>query len=61
MSIVAGLTLALALIGLWLVRYLAQRQRLAAALLAKEADVRLLAEECSDVAMRVSTSASYTL
>lgn len=53
MSIVAGLTLALALIGLWLVHYLAQRQRLAAALIAKEADFRLLAEECSDVVMRI--------
>ncbi|MGY4573459.1 PAS domain S-box-containing protein [Bradyrhizobium sp. USDA 3256] len=53
MAILAGLTLSLALLGLWLVRYLAQRQRMAAALLAKEADFRLLAEECSDVVMRI--------
>jgi diguanylate cyclase (GGDEF)-like protein/PAS domain S-box-containing protein len=53
MGIVAGLTLALALIGLWLVRYLSQRQLMAAAIVAKEADFRLLAEQCSDVVMRI--------
>ncbi|WP_354116369.1 MULTISPECIES: diguanylate cyclase [unclassified Bradyrhizobium] len=53
MGIVAGLTLALALLGLWLVRYLSQRQLMAAAIVAKEADFRLLAEQCSDVVMRI--------
>jgi diguanylate cyclase (GGDEF)-like protein/PAS domain S-box-containing protein len=53
MAIVTGLTLSLALIGFYLVRYLSQRQRMAAALVAKEADFRLLAEQCSDVVMRI--------
>jgi diguanylate cyclase (GGDEF)-like protein/PAS domain S-box-containing protein len=53
MAIVTGLTLSIGLIGLYLVRYLSQRQRMAAALVAKEADFRLLAEQCSDVVMRI--------
>ncbi|MCC8955147.1 diguanylate cyclase [Bradyrhizobium sp. Pear77] len=53
MAIVTGLTLSIAIIGLCLVRYLSQRQRMAAALVAKEADFRLLAEQCSDVVMRI--------
>jgi diguanylate cyclase (GGDEF)-like protein/PAS domain S-box-containing protein len=53
MAIVTSLTLSIGLIGLYLVRYLSQRQRMAAALVAKEADFRLLAEECSDVVMRI--------
>jgi diguanylate cyclase (GGDEF)-like protein/PAS domain S-box-containing protein len=67
LAIVAGLTLVLALTGFVLVRYLQQRQRMAAALVAKEADFRLLAEQCSDVVMRVGlderilyVSPSYT-
>jgi diguanylate cyclase (GGDEF)-like protein/PAS domain S-box-containing protein len=53
LAIVAGLTLVLAITGFALVRHLQQRQRMAAALVAKEADFRLLAEQCSDVVMRV--------
>ncbi|GKQ53548.1 sensor domain-containing diguanylate cyclase [Bradyrhizobium sp. Ce-3] len=53
MTIVAGLTISIGLIGFWLVRYLSQRQRMATALIAKEADFRLLAEQCSDVVMRI--------
>lgn len=53
MAIVTGLTLSVGLIGMYLVRYLSQRQRMAAALVAKEADFRLLAEQCSDVVMRI--------
>lgn len=53
MTIVSGLTLAIALIGCFLVRYLWQRQRMAAALVAKEADFRLLAEQSSDIVMRI--------
>jgi len=52
-GIVTGLTLAIALIGFFLVRYLAKGQRMAAALVAKEGDFRLIAEQCSDVVMRV--------
>lgn len=57
MAIVTTLTLSIGLIGLYLVRYLSQRQRMAAALVAKEADFRLLAEECSDVVMRIGLDA----
>jgi diguanylate cyclase (GGDEF)-like protein/PAS domain S-box-containing protein len=57
MAIVTSLTLSIGLIGLYLVRYLSQRQRMAAALVAKEADFRLLAEECSDVVMRIGLDA----
>jgi diguanylate cyclase (GGDEF)-like protein/PAS domain S-box-containing protein len=53
LAVVAGLTLLIALAGFALVRYLLQRQRMAAALVAKEADFRLLAEQSSDVVMRV--------
>lgn len=52
-GIVAGLTLFIALIGFSLVRYLAKGQRMAAALVAKEGDFRLIAEQCSDVVMRI--------
>ncbi|MDF0498168.1 diguanylate cyclase [Bradyrhizobium yuanmingense] len=52
-GIVTGLTLSMALIGFFLVRYLAKGQRMAAALVAKEGDFRLIAEQCSDVVMRV--------
>lgn len=52
-GVVLGLTLAIAIIGLYLVRQLFARQRMAAALAAKEADFRLLAEESSDMVMRI--------
>jgi diguanylate cyclase (GGDEF)-like protein/PAS domain S-box-containing protein len=52
-AIVSGLTLAIALIGLLLVRHLSERQRMAAALVAKEGDFRLLAEQSSDIVMRI--------
>ncbi|MBR1215358.1 diguanylate cyclase [Bradyrhizobium sp. JYMT SZCCT0180] len=53
LAVVAGLLLVIALTGFAFVRYLLQRQRMAAALVAKEADFRLLAEQCSDVVMRI--------
>ena len=52
-TLVAGLTLLIAAIGFYLVREMSQRQRMAAALIAKEADFRLLAEESSDMVMRI--------
>lgn len=52
-GIVTGLTLSIALIGFFLVRYLAKGQRMAAALVAKEGDFRLIAEQCSDVVTRI--------
>jgi len=53
MAFVLGLTALIAAIGFYLVRQLAERQRMAAALAAKEADFRLLAEESSDMVMRI--------
>jgi len=53
LAIVGCLTLLIALTGCVLVRYLQQRSRLAKALVAKEADFRLLAEQSSDVVMRI--------
>lgn len=53
MGFVAALTLLIAGIGLFLVRQVAQRQRMAAALMAKEADFRLLAEQSSDMVTRI--------
>lgn len=52
-TLVAGLTLLIAAIGTYLVRAMMQRQRMAMALMAKEADFRLLAEEASDMVMRI--------
>jgi diguanylate cyclase (GGDEF)-like protein/PAS domain S-box-containing protein len=52
-AFVVSLTLAIALVGFLLVRQLLQRQRMSAALRAKEADFRLLAEESSDMVMRI--------
>lgn len=52
-AIVLTLTAVIGAIGLYLVRQLFARQRLAAALAAKEADFRLLAEESSDMVMRI--------
>ncbi len=53
MIFVVGLTSVIGIIGLFLVRQLAHRQRMSAALRAQEADFRLLAEESSDMVMRV--------
>jgi diguanylate cyclase (GGDEF)-like protein/PAS domain S-box-containing protein len=53
MGFVAALSAFIAGIGLFLVRELTQRQRMAAALAAKEADFRLLAEQSSDMVVRI--------
>lgn len=53
MAVVLGLTILIAIIGFYLVRQLQERQRMAAALLAKEADFRLLAEQSSDMVTRI--------
>lgn len=50
---VFGLTALIAFVGFFLIRQMVERQRIAAALLAKEADFRLLAEESSDMVMRI--------
>ncbi|MFO1082281.1 MAG: diguanylate cyclase [Reyranellaceae bacterium] len=52
-AFVAGLTVLIAWIGFRLVRQLAERHRLDTALANREADFRLLAEESSDMVMRV--------
>jgi diguanylate cyclase (GGDEF)-like protein/PAS domain S-box-containing protein len=52
-AVVLGLVALIAAIGSFLVRQFAVRQRLAAALEASEADFRRLAEESSDMVMRV--------
>ncbi|PZR87201.1 MAG: diguanylate cyclase [Stutzerimonas stutzeri] len=52
-AIVLALTGVIGAIGLYLVRQLVARQRMAAALAAKEADFRLLAEASSDMVMRI--------
>jgi diguanylate cyclase (GGDEF)-like protein/PAS domain S-box-containing protein len=54
MLIVLALTTAIGAIGMYLVRQLVARQRMAAALAAKEAGFRLLAEESSDMVTRIS-------
>ncbi|MBR1128807.1 sensor domain-containing diguanylate cyclase [Bradyrhizobium iriomotense] len=53
MTFVLGLVLLIALIGFYLVRQLVQRQRMAQALVAKEANFRLLAEQSSDMVTRI--------
>ncbi|WFU42252.1 diguanylate cyclase [Bradyrhizobium sp. CB82] len=53
MSYVVGLVLLIAVIGSYLVRQLLQRQRMAQALVAKEAHFRLLAEQSSDMVTRI--------
>lgn len=53
LALVVGLTSLIAAIGFYLVREMSQRQRMAADLIAKEADFRLLAEESSDMIMRI--------
>ncbi|MCE4093493.1 PAS domain-containing protein, partial [Klebsiella pneumoniae] len=51
---VLGLIGGLAVAGGWLVRQLHMRQKMAAALIAKEADFRLLAEQSGDMVMRIA-------
>ncbi|SFU91073.1 sensor domain-containing diguanylate cyclase [Bradyrhizobium arachidis] len=53
MTFVLGLVLLIAVIGVYLVRQLLQRQRMAQALIAKEANFRLLAEQSSDMVTRI--------
>lgn len=53
MIFVLGLVLLIAVIGYYLVRQLLQRQRTAQALVAKEANFRLLAEQSSDMVTRI--------
>jgi diguanylate cyclase (GGDEF)-like protein/PAS domain S-box-containing protein len=53
MAFVLGLILLIAVIGFHLVRQLHQRKRMGAALKANEADFRLLAEQSSDMVMRI--------
>ncbi|WP_156951958.1 diguanylate cyclase domain-containing protein [Bradyrhizobium sp. WSM1743] len=55
MAAVLGLAGGLAVAGLLLVHQLHQRQKMAAALVAKEADFRLLAEQSGDMVMRIAT------
>ena len=53
MALVVGLIALIAGAGFYLVRQLLERQRIALAMEAKEADFRLLAEESSDMVMRI--------
>ncbi|MDO8973108.1 diguanylate cyclase domain-containing protein [Reyranella sp.] len=53
MALVLGLVALIASTGIYLVRQLLKGQRVAAVLAAKEADFRLLAEESSDMVMRI--------
>ncbi len=53
MALVLGLVMLIGGTGIYLVRQLLERQRMAAILAAKEADFRLLAEESSDMVMRI--------
>lgn len=53
MVLVLGLVMLIAGTGVYLVRQLLKGQRVAAVLAAKEADFRLLAEESSDMVMRI--------
>jgi diguanylate cyclase (GGDEF)-like protein/PAS domain S-box-containing protein len=53
MAFVLGLIVLIAVIGFHLVRQLHQRNRMGAALRANEADFRLLAEQSSDMVMRI--------
>ncbi len=53
MTFVLGLVLLIAVIGYYLVCQLLQRQRTAQALVAKEANFRLLAEQSSDMVTRI--------
>ena len=53
MMFVVALLLVISVIGFYFVRQLHERQGMAAALEAKEADFRLLAEESSDMVTRI--------
>jgi PAS domain S-box-containing protein len=53
MTIVLSLTSLIAIIGFFMVRQLNRGQRLVSALVSKEADFRLLAEESSDMVTRI--------
>lgn len=53
MIFVLGLVLLIAVIGFYLVRQMLYRQRMAQALVAKEANFRLLAEQSSDMVTRI--------
>lgn len=53
MSFVSGLTLLIAMLGLFLVRQMFERQRMAHVVEAREADFRLLAEASSDLVSRI--------
>jgi diguanylate cyclase (GGDEF)-like protein/PAS domain S-box-containing protein len=53
LALVLALTSLIAIIGFFLVRQLHLRQRLVSALVSKEADFRLLAEESSDMVTRI--------
>lgn len=52
-GVTLSLVIALAIVGFYLVRQLAARQRMAAAMAAQEADFRLLAETSSDMVTRI--------
>jgi diguanylate cyclase (GGDEF)-like protein/PAS domain S-box-containing protein len=53
MTLVLALTALIAITGFYLIRQMRQRQRLVSALIAKEADFRLLAEGSSDMVTRI--------
>ncbi|QCI69255.1 diguanylate cyclase [Phreatobacter stygius] len=53
MTFVAGLTMLIAMLGLFLVRQMIERQRMAHVVEAREADFRLLAEASSDMVSRI--------
>jgi len=57
LSIVLGLIVLIGFTGNYLVSELARRRRMALALAAREADFRLLAEQSSDMVMRIGTDA----
>lgn len=54
MLIVLGLTGMIAAVGLYMVKQMRARQRMANVVRAKEADFRLLAEQSSDIVMRIA-------
>jgi diguanylate cyclase (GGDEF)-like protein/PAS domain S-box-containing protein len=53
MSVVLALVALIAMLGFYLVRKMLERQRLLAAMVSKEAEFRLLAEESSDMVTRI--------
>ena len=54
LSIVLGLTSLLGAVGFFIVKQMGVRQKMSMAIVAKEADFRLLAEQSSDIVMRIS-------